>query len=505
MAKDKFIDKIRLGSGRSLMVGNVPEKAQQVVGSCSTGKCDLGIESFGLFESATPNFQTYYPDIKNAADIKPEDDQYITPIFRMLSEVIVRKSYNPVDFSMNDVLKNSMKKLLGQTIFPNHEAVVGNELGSVSKVFWQDSYKTKSGIVVPAGINGVFKIDAKSHPLIARNILMDPPAIHSNSVTVEFEWEPSHSFSDINDFRNNLGKMGADGKLVRRIATNIRNYHETSLVAHGADPFAQKVDDKGNINNADYANSVYSLAAQDKEKPKLYYFNHREDLLTLNSNTDDQQSEETNQNSSDMKIKLTTAHAALLALFALSIKAGESETEVELTADQLKLLNDKLTAGATHEANLTTAEAEVTRLKGEATTKDTQISGLTTKVTGLEGEINTLKEADKPRVTKLREEAKRVYTALKGDKVDAAIVASFETSTPELLTAQLKQYNEELELKFPDTCGDCGSNNVSKASAKLGEGAEGGKKDHVKIKLKSDADVEAEFQSGSAPKFVLDK
>ena len=85
----KFIDKIRLGSGRSLMVGNVPEKAQEVVGSCSTGKCDLGIEKFGLFESATPNFQTYYPDIKNAADIKPEDDQYINPIFRKIGRAHV--------------------------------------------------------------------------------------------------------------------------------------------------------------------------------------------------------------------------------------------------------------------------------------------------------------------------------------------------------------------------------------------------------------------------------
>lgn len=500
----KYIDKIRLGSGRSLMVGNVPDKVQDVVGSCSTGKCDLGIEKLGLFESATPNFQTYYPDIKNAADIKPEDDQYINPIFRMLSEVIVRKSYNPVDFSMNGILKNSMAKLLGQTIFPNHEAVVGNELGSVSKVFWQDSYKTKSGLVVPAGINGVFKIDAKSHPLIARNILMEPPAIHSNSVTVEFEWEPSHSFADINEFRNKLGSMGADGKLVRRIATNIRNYHETSLVAHGADPYAQKVDDKGNINNADYANSVYSLAAQDKEKPKLFYFNLREDLINLNSNSHEDDSEENNQNQLDMKIKLTTAHVALLTLFGLTIKSGESEIEVELTADNLKVLNDNLTAGKTATTELSTANSEVTRLKGEITNKEGEITTLTTKVNGLETQITGLKDADKTRVTKLRDEAKRVYTALKADKADAAILASFETASPELLAANITQYTEELESKFPTTCGDCGSHNVSKASAKLGEDGKPIAEDTA-IKLKSDADVEKEFLLGNAPKFALDK
>ena len=281
----KFIDKIRLGSGRSLMVGNVPDQVANVVGTCSTGKCDLGVEKFGLFESATPNFETYYPDVKDAASIKPENDEFITPIFRMLSEVIVRKSYNPVDFSMNSVLKNSMNKLLGQTVYPNHEALIGNELGSVSKVFWQESYTTKAGVKVPAGINGVFKIDAKAHPNVARKILMDPPAIHSNSVTVEFEWEQSHPKMDLNEFRSKIGTYGADGQLIRRIATYVRNYHETSLVPHGADPFAQKVDEKGKINNADYANSVYSLAAQDKEKPRLFYFDYREDLLTLNSNT----------------------------------------------------------------------------------------------------------------------------------------------------------------------------------------------------------------------------
>lgn len=501
----KFIDKIRLGAGRSLMVGNVPDQVVGIVGTCNTGKCGLEVEKFGLFESATPNFQTFYPEVKNVADIKPSDDQYITPVFRMLSEVIVRKSYNPVDFSMNGVLKNSMNKLLGQTVFPNHEAIVGNELGSVSKVFWQDSYKTKAGVVVPAGINGVFKIDAKSHPLIARNILMEPPAIHSNSVTVEFEWEKSHPSMDLDTFRSKLGQMHADGQLVRRIATNIRNYHETSLVAHGADPFAQLVNEKGNINNADYANSVYSLAALDKEKPKMYYFNYREDLLTLNSNTHEEHSEETNQNPSDMKLKLTSAHVALLAFLAIQLKAGETETEVELTADQLKGLNDKLAAGETSATELATAKTKITELEGQVTAKAGEVTTLTGKVTNLETEVTALKEADKTRITALKAEAKRVYTALKADKADAAILASFESATPELLTAQIKQYTEELENKFPSSCGDCGSKNVSKASATLGAGAEGGKGEDGKITLKSDADVEKEFLEGNAPKFSLDK
>jgi hypothetical protein len=502
---DKYIDRIRLGAGRSLMIGNVPDTIAGLIGSCSTGKSELGIEKFGLFESATPNFQTYYPEIKNITDIQPSDDQYITPMFRMLSEVIVRKNTNPVDFTAENVLKNSMNKLLGQTIFPNHEAIIGNELGSVSRVFWQDSYKTKSGVVVPAGINGVFKIDAKSHPKIARNILMDPPSIHSNSVTVEFEWEKSHPSLSLDDFRAKLGSMGSDGHLIRRIATNIRNYHETSLVAHGADPFAQKVDDKGNIANADYANSVYSLAAQDKERPKLYYFNYREDLLTLNSNTHEHNSEDNQINETNMKLKLTSAHAALLALFALSITAGETSTEVELSDDMLNKLNEKLTAGETLETQLAAAKGEVETLKVSDTANLTKVNTLTSEVSALQTEIGTLKASAKVGIDKLRTEAKRVYTALKADGADKTILTSFETAGEELLTAQIKQYTEELENKFPSTCSDCGSHNVSKASAKLGDGTGEGEGE-TKITLKSDTEVEADFLSiGNTAKFILDK
>ena len=206
-----------------------------------------------------------------------------------------------------------------------------------------------------------------------------------------------------------------------------------------------------------------------------------------------------------MKIKLTSAHAALLAFLSITLAAGETEKEVELSADQLKQLNDKFAGAEATATKLTAAEAEVSRLKGEATTKDTEITGLKEKVTTLEGEVTSLKNADNGRVTKLRDEAKRVYTALKADKADAAILTSFEKADEATLTANIKQYQEELDAKFPSTCSDCGSHNVSKASAKLGEGAEGGKGADTKIVLKSDADVEKEFLSGSAPKFALDK
>ena len=498
--KKTFIDKIRLGSGMSLMIGNAPSKLD--VAHIGIAKPNLHIEGLGLFESATPNFETYYPDVKNAADIKPDEGDFITPVFRMLSEVIVRKTYNPVDFAMNNVLKNSMGKLLGQTIYPNHEALVGNELGSVSKVFWQESYKTKSGIVVPAGINGIFKIDAKSHPNLARKITMDPPAIHSNSVTVEFEWERSHPSMELDEFRAKMGTYGPDGKLVRRVATLIRNYHETSLVAHGADPFAQVTDDENNISNPEYADSVYSLSMQNKAKPSFYGFSYREDLISLNNNEDHNTN---NKNETTMKkITLLASQVFLLTALGVKLEAGKESAEVELTDDLVNKLNDKLKSDSEATNKLAEATTKVTTLTKDLETKTTELTAESAKVTELTAKVTEISGKVETKLTALRDETKRIYTALKADKVEAAILTNIEKADEELLASLQKTYSEELENKFPSKCGDCGSNNVSKASAKLGEDPKGDGKD-TSIKLKSDAEVEAEILGETGNKFILDK
>lgn len=112
----------------------------------------------------------------------------------------------PTDFSKNGVLKASMKLMLGQTVNCDHETSIGNAIGSVSQVMWQEGY-TDGKFKIPAGINGVLKIDGKSNPRIARGILMEPPSIHSNSVTVQFRWDKSHPELDNNEFWENLEHM----------------------------------------------------------------------------------------------------------------------------------------------------------------------------------------------------------------------------------------------------------------------------------------------------------
>ena len=191
MKNDKLVEeRLKLFFGESLVMGNINDISKLAHVNTQTQSREISVERFGLFEVATPNFHTYYPDITEE-DLKPKDSEFIAPLFRALSAVTVNKRWNPVDFAKNGVLKASMSKLVGQTIFANHEAVVGNEIGAVADVAWQESYTTDSGVVVPAGINAVFKIDGKAHPNIARKLRMTPPAIHSNSVTVQFLWEQS--------------------------------------------------------------------------------------------------------------------------------------------------------------------------------------------------------------------------------------------------------------------------------------------------------------------------
>src|SRR5210317_758975 len=92
--------------------------------------------------------------------------------------------------------------------------------------------------------------------------MMDPPSVHSVSVTVTFEWKPSHKFEDENEFYGKLGTYDDKGELVRRVVTKIHAYHEISFVAHGADPYAQKIVD-GKIANPEYAATQYKFTASE--------------------------------------------------------------------------------------------------------------------------------------------------------------------------------------------------------------------------------------------------
>lgn len=73
----------------------------------------------------------------------------------------------------------------------------------------------------------------------------------------------------------------------------------------------------------------------------------------------------TQTNTTNMKIKLLAAHAALLALFGITMAEGQQSTEVELTADNLDKLNAALEAGQTAAADLATEKEQHAAVKTE--------------------------------------------------------------------------------------------------------------------------------------------
>ena len=444
-------------AGHSLIIGHKPKNIElSKVGEATSASSELGsIEKFGLFDKSTPNYNTFYPDA-SPDDWKPSDDEFIYPVFRLFSETIVVKNGVPIDFSGGDIVKNSMPLLIAQTVNPDHESgVVANALGAVSEVTWQEAYKAK-GVKVPAGINGVLKIDAKSNPRIARGIMMDPPSIHSDSVTVKFTWKKSHE--SVEDFWSKAGTYDDKGELIRLVVTGIVLYHELSLVSHGADPYAQKVNENGIINNPKYASTVYGLSAEDNKTvfdfKRMGISSHTLSFSNKPLNNDDMTFPE-------LLVELGLApesypdQAALTAAITASFAQG-------VTLSALLKVDEKLTPDS-----LTALLARPEKAGEDAPTAD-QTATLV-KVTELGGlkVVETTVANGVKYLTTIRSSALANYKLAMGSKVDETIENTIKEADLKQALAFDQQYNTMVEEKLPLTCKACSSTDVSRASSEI--------------------------------------
>ena len=446
---------IRLGSGHSLLNSHKPnivdlkKFASEIIGSEQ-----IDTHSFGLFDTASPNYSTYYPDV-SAEDLMPKEDEFINPTFRMLSETIVYKGA-PIDFSKAGILKSSMNLLLGQTINIDHEVAVGNAIGSISDTFWQNSYKDSSGRLVPAGINAIMKIDGKSNPRIARGIMMSPPSIHSNSVTVRFGWEPSHKFDKEEDFFEKLGTYNKDGELIRVVVNLIKSYNETSLVSHGADPYAQKIGKDGKILNPEYASRQYSFSA-DKPISGFMEVDYKTEEFSLSNDkaipTRLINISNNNDNPENMK--------EILKALASEFGFKEDDLTEKNLVESLKGKFDEAKSEDKSEA-LTQLEADKAQLEADLTAEQTAKTQLEKDL-----EKATFNKELLETVTKnTRSEAVKNFKLVKGDKADASIINLISNAEYEGAVAFLNEYSKEADAKFAPTCNKCNSTDISRASAK---------------------------------------
>lgn len=460
-----FIDTMILSGGHSVMANHLPVSIPLQSFSENYFKATkVDTEKYGLF-GANTDYNTYYPDVTKE-DLNPKDSEFIEPVFRLLSNCIVAKDYNPTEFP-EEVLKASMNLLVGQTVNCDHETEIGNAIGSIKSVSWQDSYKADNGVVIPGGINGVLKIDAKANPRIARGILMDPPSIHSNSVTVMFEWAKSHDMSDT-EFREKFNTRLEDGSLVHRVAKKIIAYRETSLVSHGADPFAQIIAN-GKINNPDYAGARYYSYADvqpmdlDTLKTKISYYDFKRTnqistmYNTSKFNIEGNQNPPKNNNMNEVEKFLEQ----LFGQDMLSLAEGSTPT-VELALSQIKNIiseNQSLSEAKTK------AEGEVTSLKEEVDSLKETIKSNEKMVSLGEAHLKDVREATIASYKKIVDE----------DKADANILSLLEADTTnvETLLSLKATYDAQVEEKFPLHCADCGSKNVNRASSMANNDTEG--------------------------------
>lgn len=471
------MDSMTIGNGHTILAGYIPHSVgvQTFIQNYYEWKKPNpeSISQFGLF-GGDIDYNTYYPNI-DPAELKPKDEEFIEPVFRLLSETIVSKNWNPTDFGQNGVLKASMSLLLGQTVNCDHETNIGNAIGSVSKVMWQEGYKDGK-FSIPAGINGVLKIDGKANPRIARGILMEPPSIHSNSVTVQFKWDKSHPNMEDNEFYQKLGTYDSKGNMVRRMVTEVVRYLETSLVSHGADSFAQKIGDDGKIVNPTFAQRSWASYEEYRDdKSKNFYFSDFKDLNNTQESFIDNpeiDNQENKQSMNEFELFIQSLVEANIIAFGEGQEANQ-ENALALLKDLVSSRNN---------------------LQTQVTNLTTEKNSLTEQITNKEAEIANLKEmatVGKNHIASLRENAVATYKKLMGDQADETIVTMLNAETTGLATliSLTKDYQARLEEKFPLTCSKCGSHDVSRASSLEDPAIEEKKEETTQNQEKSTAEV----------------
>lgn len=420
-------------------------------------------EQLGLFGSGN-NSNTFYSGASVQDDIVPKPEDYIEVPFRLLSETIVAAgSWRSTDFSRPGVLQQSAEKLVSKPVYHDHDTELANWLGTVKGTSYSKAYVDSKGNKIPGGIDGILSIDAKANPKFARGVLSG--AIFSNSVTVDFGWEMSHFFKDINEFEAKVGQMHSDGKMITRLATEIHDYYETSLVWLGADPFAKRIEKNGDLTNPDLGSAVsFSLEKENVQKDykenKKYYANvclEKESILSLRQRYVENPTETTEK---------PTMNKELLAL--LKVMLGLEDT-AELTKEHLNTL--KLVAAGSEVvesasfATFKEAAAKVTSLEATLLEKDTKVTELTTEVTSLKADKVTLEplaEIGKASLTSKKAEIERLYKISVGaTAVDPAVVSLITEAKPEALDGLLAQYTKGVTEKFKGSCTSCGSTDLT--------------------------------------------
>jgi len=422
--------------------------------------------------------------------ILPKPEDFVGVPFRQLSSTIVApNTWRATDFSKGNILRNSTQRLNNKPVYINHDTYTVNSwVGLVTEPKWSKASE-QNGVKVPSGIDAMILIDAKSNPKILRGVMSG--GIFSMSVTVVFDWKPSHQFDNERDFINSIGNKAEDGSMFRRIVTTIHDYYESSLVWLGADPFAKLIGEDGNLVHVDHAQAAQSSFEKETEKVKRgydvgknYYVGcaiDRNILSLAKSNyicddfTDKHNVNQIipNMNQETFLALLTllglptdTKQEALTTEQLTSLKLVDKAVETEITekvemfgkvADSFKALDEtlELSEDNLNKVILLKVEEHATLVANAA-----KVPTLVTEKNILVAEKEALaKEAQvgKAFIAAKRVEAIRLYKAKNMENVDEAVIGLFNKANSEELDGLIKNYTEGVTLAFSGKCKDCGS------------------------------------------------
>jgi hypothetical protein len=299
--------------------------------------------------------------------------------------------------------------------------------------------------------------------------------------------------------------------MVCRKVKAIHNYHESSLVFLGADPFAKLIDDKGNLKGIDVGSIEYSKAnlSYDKETDaeKQAYtgsktiskaigldgglLSYAKAMLSTKAEQEPDKNKPTTLNKEPEMKKLLAFLAAHIIMEDKTFQFT-SENEDAIVAELQKIFEEKTKA----EQNLTKAvafdtviglpmftlaedcaitETKVT-LTGEGETltlpekmseeyafvKKADFTGLSGKVTSLAKDA----ELGQKFVQEQRDEAIRLYKLSAGTAVSEAVVNLMKSADLEALKGLLLQYGKKSLETFGGVCNKCQSNDISFRSSK---------------------------------------
>lgn len=450
---------------------------------------------------ATESFNVGLKDIEQPSldgmgvpeDMKPKPEDFLYVPFRLISATMVAAGSWRATMFPAKVLKKATNMLLKKGVFTDHDDRPKNWTGYVAKTKWQNATQ-QNGQTIPGGINGLLAIDTtlERNRDIAKGIING--AVYSNSVGIQFTYAMSHDYDNIWEFREAVGTIHADGRMVHMEVTEVIEIHETSLVYLGADPYAKRIGDNGliNVDNGGVYEGLNKNKAQlsFKKEYETNKFNIScgltKNVLFLTGKKDSTISATNQNNDIDMDKNIV---AALLAKFGVSsvedltedfIKnfgAKETSTLSAVKSLALSVVQEKDEAIADVNLNkfvekhVFVSKTEIEELKQSVS----KIKDLETKVSELEDTKVTLSANAKlgeEFLKSQRELAKKYFRLENLNKTNSeeieTICSMFDKASPEELQALIKKHGLNVGGQFSYTCSDCGSHEFKFQSTKEG-------------------------------------